>query len=342
MNKNRKKSVKPIRGSYSGVRQILKLAMALGQSGGGMTVDEMAGFLECSTRTAQRYKGALEEIFGPTSLECLDETEHPQRWKMQSQDLPELNFIQTDDIQLMRNAAKMMQDKNMTVESDRLELLAGKLLEKLAPAKRRAAAPDLEALTVAEGLACRPGVRQKIAPQILENLRLAIKGCLVVKVVYFNKKSGKTNENELEPYGILYGDRTQYLLARHRDGYFGDEIHQFLLSNIKSVALTNQSFDSAGFNIREYVKDSFGIYREKPYTVEWRFSARAADEADKYIFHPNQKKQHNPDGTLTVTFKAGGTLEMAWHLYTWGKEVKVVKPRNFWKRVELAEQNRWG
>ena len=38
----------------------------------------------------------------------------------------------------------------------------------------------------------------------------------------------------------------------------------------------------------------------------------------------------NPDGTLTVKFRAGGRLEMDWHLYTWGNHVKVIKPKN-WK-----------
>jgi predicted DNA-binding transcriptional regulator YafY len=38
----------------------------------------------------------------------------------------------------------------------------------------------------------------------------------------------------------------------------------------------------------------------------------------------------NPDGTLTVKFKAGGHLEMDWHLYTWGEHVKVIKPEG-WK-----------
>lgn len=74
---------------------------------------------------------------------------------------------------------------------------------------------------------------------------------------------------------------------------------------------------------------------------EWEFSVKAAPEAENFVFHPDQETIKNKDGSLTVKFRAGGTLEMAWHLYTWGKEVKVVKPRNFWKRVELAEQNRW-
>lgn len=57
-----------------------------------------------------------------------------------------------------------------------------------------------------------------------------------------------------------------------------------------------------------------------------------ADEAKNFIFHPKQKLIKNPDGTLTVKFKAGGRREMDWHLYTWGDKVKVIKPKDFDQR----------
>ena len=60
--------------------------------------------------------------------------------------------------------------------------------------------------------------------------------------------------------------------------------------------------------------------------MEWLFDKEVADEAEKYIFHPSQKLKRNKDGSLTVTFRAGGKVEMDWHLYTWGDHVKVIKP----------------
>lgn len=68
---------------------------------------------------------------------------------------------------------------------------------------------------------------------------------------------------------------------------------------------------------------------EKPFDVEWLFDSAVADEAEQYVFHPKQTLRRNPDGSLTVKFRAGGRLEMDWHLYTWGNHVKVVKPENW-------------
>jgi predicted DNA-binding transcriptional regulator YafY len=36
--------------------------------------------------------------------------------------------------------------------------------------------------------------------------------------------------------------------------------------------------------------------------------------------------EEEPDGSLVVRFRAGGLLEMAWHLFTWGDQVEVVEP----------------
>ena len=52
----------------------------------------------------------------------------------------------------------------------------------------------------------------------------------------------------------------------------------------------------------------------------------AAAQARGYVFHPTQVLEDEPDGSLTVRFKAAGHLEMAWHLYQWGDCVEVLAP----------------
>jgi predicted DNA-binding transcriptional regulator YafY len=88
----------------------------------------------------------------------------------------------------------------------------------------------------------------------------------------------------------------------------------------------------ASFSLEEFSRQSFGVYQEEPFDVEWKFDKEVAKEAAKYIFHPTQEMIENPDGTLTVKFRAGGAREMDWHLYTWGKHVKVIQPKDFNKR----------
>jgi len=84
--------------------------------------------------------------------------------------------------------------------------------------------------------------------------------------------------------------------------------------------------------LEKFAEQSFGVYQEEPFDVEWLFDKDVASEAAKYIFHPTQEMIFNPNGTLTVKFHAGGAREMDWHLYTWGKHVKIIKPKDFNKR----------
>jgi predicted DNA-binding transcriptional regulator YafY len=46
-----------------------------------------------------------------------------------------------------------------------------------------------------------------------------------------------------------------------------------------------------------------------------------------------------PDGSLTVRFRACGWLEMAWFLYQWGKEVEVLEPEGLAELVHPARRD---
>jgi predicted DNA-binding transcriptional regulator YafY len=81
------------------------------------------------------------------------------------------------------------------------------------------------------------------------------------------------------------------------------------------------------FSITKYAERSFGVFQEKPVDVVWKFTPKAAEDASEFLFHPNQETERLKDGSLVVRFCAGGLLEMAWHLFTWGNEVEIIKPK---------------
>ena len=88
--------------------------------------------------------------------------------------------------------------------------------------------------------------------------------------------------------------------------------------------------------IVEYTSNSFGIYQEEPFDVELKFSKEAADDVMNYYFHPTQEIKPQEDGTVTVAFKSGGSYAICWHLFTWGKDVEIVKPKklqNLYKKL---------
>ncbi|MDR0621010.1 MAG: WYL domain-containing protein [Deltaproteobacteria bacterium] len=134
------------------------------------------------------------------------------------------------------------------------------------------------------------------------------------------------------PLGFLYGDRNHYFVGRLPVD--DKPIRHFILTRIKKVEILEDVFEEElDFSLEEHAAKSFGAFQEPPFKVEWLFSPMVAHEAAHFVFHPTQTMKHNPDGSLTVKFVAGGRLEMAWHLYTWGNQVKVIKPKNFWDNL---------
>jgi predicted DNA-binding transcriptional regulator YafY len=95
-----------------------------------------------------------------------------------------------------------------------------------------------------------------------------------------------------------------------------------------------------GFVIKKYAENSFGVFQEKPVDVVWRFTPKAAPDVSEFLFHPHQVIEPQKDGSLVVRFRAGGLLEMSWHLFTWGSEVEVIKPKRLVSMLRQQCRNR--
>jgi predicted DNA-binding transcriptional regulator YafY len=63
----------------------------------------------------------------------------------------------------------------------------------------------------------------------------------------------------------------------------------------------------------------------------WKFTPEVAADAKEFVFHPTQKIAEQPDGSLVVRFRAGGGLEMCWHLFTWGGHLSILGPKRLHK-----------
>ncbi len=128
----------------------------------------------------------------------------------------------------------------------------------------------------------------------------------------------------MAPLGFLYGHR-HYLVAI-QEGRAKPQF--FSLPSISKLKLELESFErDPNFVLKDFVSTSFGVFEEPPSNVVWRFSAEAAPMARTFVFHHTQEFETQADGSLIVRFHAGGLLEMAWHLLSWGRHVEVIEPQ---------------
>jgi predicted DNA-binding transcriptional regulator YafY len=302
---------------------LLRLAMELQARRQGMTIEDIQAHLGISRSTALRMKAALEGTFPLEEAPAQDDRR--KRWRIAPGTLDRLAGCTADELADLEMAIGLLRRENRREEADRLEGLGRKLKAVLKPDQARKMQPDLEALLEAEGLAMRAGPRPKIAHDVVEKLREAMKACRQAEIRYRRPDGSATKWRSVHPYGFLHGHR-HYLVAFHVNPK-ANKIALFRLPNIEAVRLLDDSFmRDERFSLKAFAERSFGVYQEEPVDVKWRFTPQAAAAAEEFLFHPTQKMKKRPDGSLDVTFRAGGLLEMAWHLYCWGDQVKVLAP----------------
>ena len=316
--------------NYGKMLDLFDLAMQMQSSSDGLSLSDIQNQYKISRRTAERMRDALLRYF--PQMEEVDTGERTKRWRIPQRTLNSLIAFSSDELTALKTATDSLKQNGLTKQADTLEQIALKLKNLIKPEQKRKIEVDAEELMKAEGLALRPGPKIVVDNHILEQIREAILSCHQIRLKYYNKQSGKNSLNTLMPYGILYGERNHYLLAKHSDGYYGDEVHHFILSNIKEIEILPETYQIPdNFSLAKHAEKSFGVFQEEPFEVEWQFDKEVAEDAKRYIFHPTQKMKENKDGSLTVKFKAGGRLEMDWHLYTWGEHVKVIKPKGWYQ-----------
>ncbi len=313
---------------YARADRVIQLALEMQAARGGLTLTDIEQRFEVSRRTAIRMRDAVIAAF-PQADE-VPSNDRSKRWRLAGDVTRPLLGITADDLASLENAAAILVRENLIEQAEELRGVASKIRATLAAELMRKIDPDLGALAEAEGIALRPGPRPAIASSVFATLRTAIKSCRKVSFGYAGRISGKNEVRTVRPLGFLYGHR-HYLVALKDEDASPDTpapaVRFYSLPQISKLRLLADSFDrDPDFNLSEFVAPSFGIYEEEPVDIVWRFSAEAAPVARQFQFHPSQAVEVCDDGTMLVRFHAGGLLEMAWHLMTWGRHVEVIEP----------------
>jgi len=311
--------------SFWKAEQLLGLATLAAARRAGITLDDVIERFSVSKRTAQRMLRALEAQF-PDTLVSLD-TEGRKRWHLPSGALRDLMSLSPEELAALDIAVETLRRSGLTVEADALLELREKILALVPRSKAARLETDHEALLEAQGLAARPGPRQRIDRKIVAAVSEAIKACRILEVDYRSRGEDNPRSRRLAPFGLLTGLR-RYLVARPDDDPSGP-LRLYVMENIQAAKVTSDAFErDPEFSLQAFAHRAFGVFQNEAEFCEvvWRFAPQAADHARSFEFHPLQVLEDQPDGSLTVRFHAAGQLEMAWHLYMWGDSVEVLEP----------------
>ena len=301
---------------YERLQDIVRLAIRLQGALGGLTLDGIQDHFRVSRSTAERMRNAVDAAFGP--LESVDIDDNRSHWRLRSDALRRLVSISAGELTELGSAATALERAGLDERAAMLRDLATKLRATMRAESLARIESDVETLVHAEGLATRPGPKQRLDAGLLALLREAITGSRVVEFRYLAQSTGRRSRQCVQPYGLLYGNRA-FLVGRTD---WSDEPRLWRLANMSEVRLTEETFKrNPAFDLQRYANRSFGTFQEKSVDVVLRFDASVARDASAFLFHPNQSIEENADSSLTVRFTAGGIDEMCWHLITWGGSV---------------------
>ena len=326
---------------YGRLADLLRLALQMQGRADGLSLDDIAQTYGVSRRTAERMRDAIRDAF--PQAEELAEPGGRKRWRLPPGTAARLVDPNVDDIAALHRGAELARQSGDFGTAEHLETLSDRLRARLPGPKRTRLEPDIAALLEADGVALRPGPRERIPEQTLNALREAILAGVWIEADHRARASGLLSRNaRIGPLAMLLGEGRQYLVAFSE---YAQDVRLFALAGFERIELTEKVFERPeGFDLQTWMQRSFGIWQEDVYDVVWRFTPEAAADARFYLFHPTQVMNDEPDGSLTVSFRAGGLREMCWHLFRWCENVEVLQPaqlRLYMSELVSSVKNNW-
>lgn len=308
--------------------RVLKLSRMLAASAEGLTLDEMASGLEVGRRTAERMRDAVRELF--PEMEEIDDPP-TRRFRIPGGLDGIFQSPSAEELAALRSAADVLESAGAGPRAELLRGLEHKILAAVRAPARRRIAPDLEALAQAETIAVHAGPRPFEDGAVLGTVREAIKSLMSLSFIY-DGGSTPGRRRTVTPYGVLFG-RSNYLVAAEGDGpprsWRFDRMREVRVGETPAAA-------PEGFSLADFAQESFGIYHGAMEDVVLRVLPERAADALAWRFHANQVVEPLEDGSVRISFRAGGMLELAWHLFTWSDAIEVVAPESL--RLLMVEE----
>lgn len=215
--------------------------------------------------------------------------------------------------------------KNTPLYKISMEL--SKKLEKLLPEHISISNRELEQML---SLSLQP-IKLKIdILDYFEKIFNAIKERKKVWIRYYTISRDEVTERVVDPYHLYNYEGIWYLVGFCNKR---EEVRDFALDRIKEVKVLSERFKIVdGFNIKEYLDNSFKIYKGNEEEIKLYFDKFEAKYIRERIWHKSQQIEEKDDGGLILKIKANREEIKRW-IIGYGSHVIVLEPESFRKEV---------
>jgi predicted DNA-binding transcriptional regulator YafY len=292
----------------------------------GISASELAEETGVARRTIQRDLDAIQEAGYPLISEW-QEGEKLYRFLTRFKDVPPISFTLQElmTLSLLRSQLDLL---NGTPFEEEMESVFRKINSVLPP--RLAAHMERIAQVSHPLLQGKRDYRR--SAEFLRLIRHALLYQQTITISYRPVGRGAPVDYRVDPYTLLFQKGGIYLFgfARERQA-----LRTFAVERICGVEAGKERFEiPEGFDAGATLEGAFGIVAEPPMEVEVRFSAAIAHAIKDRTWHASQSIKENGDGSLLLSFRAGGKMEILSWLLSYGAHAELVSPAEL--REELA------
>jgi predicted DNA-binding transcriptional regulator YafY len=291
----------------------------------GITIEELAEETGVHRRTIHRDLNAIEEAGYPLVSEWINGSK-VYRFLTRFKDIPPINFT-LQELMTLSFLSSQLHFLESTPFHEDMEAIFRKVNSVLPP--RYVA--HMERITRVSLPLLQGGRDYSKVNQSIRLIRDALLYQNRLQLSYLAPGKKKAAEYQVDPYTLIFYKGGLYLLgyAHNRKG-----LRTFALERVTQVVVEKERFEMPeDFNPEERVRSAFGLVEEKAMTVAVRFSAEIAHTVEGRLWHPSQKIEKREDGSIILSFSAGGKMEIISWILSYGRHAEVLEPTELRKQV---------
>ena len=286
----------------------------------GVTIHDLAGHADVTTRTIRRDLQALQEA----GFAIYDEGEEhdTKRWKLDTAPFRSVEAgLGVQDVAALYLSRSIVEALSAWPLADELRVALGKLESALNPRMREflASLPQVVSTKAVPGIG---GARRELV-DVTRRLFEAVRDRRLIDMRYYSAASRRAKAYSVQPYRLALAQGGIYLVAWVPQY---DEFRTFAVERIEKLSVQETTFRKTRELPADVFGASLGVFSAEPERVVIEFAAKVAPYVHGKTWHESQASTILPDGRVRMTLN----VSIDWALTSWllgfGADVKVISP----------------
>ncbi|MBT9154499.1 MAG: hypothetical protein DDT36_01328 [Firmicutes bacterium] len=283
---------------------------------GTVRAQELADLFKTSRRTIYRDIDALQE----SGFQVEAYPGSNGGFRRAAQERKPTKELSTEELYALMVAGSLALENNELPYATALAAALQKLTLMLGPEQREVI---IETLPYISLVAERTG-DETDCNEYLDKLTQAIAHHQGVGITYYTLYRDRAELREIDPYHLYSIKGAWYVIAYC---HLREQVRVFRVDRIKELNMSERCFQRlADFNVQSFFGSAWSMIKGDKYTVRVRFTPPVSRFIAESVWHPTQKIEASPDGSVIFSAEIEGLEEFQRWVLTYAEHAEVLEP----------------